>query len=106
METADPLLEDLSTLLNSWLGHDPFIYSVFRPIHRFRLPHNTTLSLRSALGDSGFFTLFVVLVFGNIVFIYRYVPETKGRTLEDMLRYFDEVTAGEGARWKSGASPA
>lgn len=53
---------------------------------------STFLSLRSALGDSGFFALFVVLVMGNIAFIYRYVPETKGRTLEDMLRYFDEVS--------------
>ena len=53
---------------------------------------STFLTLRSALGDSGFFMLFVVLVMGNIAFIYRYVPETKGRTLEDMLRYFDEVS--------------
>mmetsp|Transcript_93898 Transcript_93898/g.268895 ORF Transcript_93898/g.268895 Transcript_93898/m.268895 type:complete len:362 (+) Transcript_93898:123-1208(+) len=59
---------------------------------------STFLTLRSALGDSGFFMLFVVLVMGNIAFIYRYVPETKGRTLEDMLRYFDEVTANESVR--------
>lgn len=49
------------------------------------------LSLRKVLTDTGFFFLFAVLVVGNLVFIAVCVPETKGRSLEDMLHYFENL---------------
>ena len=57
----------------------------------------TFLSLKNALGDVGFLLLFSALCCGNVVFIRYLVPETKGRSLEEMLAYFEDL-AGESAR--------
>jgi hypothetical protein len=34
---------------------------------------------------------------------YKYLPETKGKSLEEMLRYFQEITKGSGG---SAGSPS
>ena len=57
----------------------------------------TFLSLKNALGDVGFLLLFSALCCGNVVFIRWFVPETKGKSLEAMLAYFEDL-AGESAR--------
>lgn len=56
------------------------------------LMSSTFLSTAHAIGFGGFFCLLgviCVIVFG---FIYTYLPETKGRSLEDMSVYFAEIT--------------
>mmetsp|Transcript_14163 Transcript_14163/g.42208 ORF Transcript_14163/g.42208 Transcript_14163/m.42208 type:complete len:233 (+) Transcript_14163:1002-1700(+) len=50
------------------------------------------LSLKRALGDEGFLLLFAFMAFGNALFMYFIVPETKGRSLEEMLAYFKAVS--------------
>ena len=57
----------------------------------------TFLSLKNALGDVGFLLLFSALCCGNVIFIRWLVPETKGKSLEEMLAYFEDL-AGEAAR--------
>ena len=57
----------------------------------------TFLSLKNALGDVGFLLLFSALCCGNVLFIRYLVPETKGKSLEEMLAYFEDL-AGESAR--------
>lgn len=44
----------------------------------------TTLTLINALGTSGAFWLYALITCAAIVFIIRYVPETKGRSLEQI----------------------
>ncbi|MEK0098302.1 sugar porter family MFS transporter [Streptomyces sp. A475] len=44
----------------------------------------TTLSLTSALGVSGTFWLFTVMNLLAFLFTFRYVPETRGRSLEEI----------------------
>lgn len=44
----------------------------------------TTLSLISALGTSGTFWLYAVVTLIALVFVVRYVPETMGRSLEEI----------------------
>lgn len=44
----------------------------------------TTLSLIGALGTSGTFWLYALITIVALVFIVRYVPETKGRSLEEI----------------------
>lgn len=53
---------------------------------------STFLSTANAIGYAGFFFLLsgvCVVCFG---FFYFYLPETKGRSLEDMSLYFAEIT--------------
>ena len=57
----------------------------------------TFLSLKNALGDVGFLLLFSALCCCNVLFISYFVPETKGKSLEEMLAYFEDL-AGESAR--------
>ena len=38
------------------------------------------------------------MTLGVALFMYKFLPETKGRSLEDMLRYFQEIAAAADAR--------
>jgi sugar porter (SP) family MFS transporter len=49
----------------------------------------TFLSLRSWLTDAGVTALFATFCFANFVFVAILMPETKGRTLEEMRRHFE-----------------
>ena len=49
------------------------------------------LSLRDALSDPGAFGMFACLAFVSFVFTWLYVPETKGKTLEEMEGYFQTI---------------
>lgn len=50
------------------------------------------LSLVSWIGYSGFFVMTAIQCFVALIFVYVYVPETKGISLEDMAVYFADVT--------------
>lgn len=50
----------------------------------------TYLSLSSALGPSGAFTLYAMMCVGTVLFVWKLTPETKGRTLEEIERFFQE----------------
>jgi sugar porter (SP) family MFS transporter len=50
----------------------------------------TYLSLSSALGPSGAFTLYALMCLGTAWFVWKLTPETKGRTLEEIESYFQE----------------
>ena len=54
----------------------------------------TFLTLVGAFGHAGTFWLYGVIAIGAWVFFYLLVPETKGKTLEQIE-----------ARWRSGKSP-
>lgn len=59
------------------------------------LMSSTFLSTAHLMGWSGFFLLLCcicLIVFG---FLYIFLPETKGRTLEDMSVYFAEITGDD-----------
>lgn len=45
--------------------------------------------LNSALGSTGTFALFVAINIGSWVFVRRFVPETKGTTLEELKERFE-----------------
>ncbi|GGG13507.1 putative metabolite transport protein YfiG [Rhodococcoides trifolii] len=44
--------------------------------------------VNSALGSTGTFGIFVIINIASIVFVRKYVPETKGRTLEELEDQF------------------
>lgn len=50
----------------------------------------TYLSLSSALGPSGAFSLYAVMCLATALFVWRLTPETKGRTLEEIESFFQE----------------
>ena len=50
------------------------------------------LSVANAIGYSGFFLLLSVTCFVLLVLMLKYLPETKGRSLEEMTEYFAAVT--------------
>lgn len=50
----------------------------------------TYLSLSSALGPSGAFSLYAVMCLATAAFVWLLTPETKGRTLEEIERIFQE----------------
>jgi MFS family permease len=56
------------------------------------LMSSTFLSTSNAITTGGFFIMLAVICVISIIFIYFYLPETKGRSLEDMSVYFAEVT--------------
>lgn len=56
------------------------------------LMSSTFLSVRSALTWGGFFLLMTFVCLIVVAFLYVYLPETKGRSLEDMSVYFAEIT--------------
>jgi MFS family permease len=53
---------------------------------------STFLSTAEAIGWSGFFLLLAIASVTVFGVMYVYLPETKGRSIEDMSRYFAEIT--------------
>ena len=53
---------------------------------------STFLSTKEAIGWAAFFFLLAIVCVLVLGFLYTYLPETKGRSLEDMSVYFAEVT--------------
>ncbi|GAX25840.1 hypothetical protein FisN_6Hh122 [Fistulifera solaris] len=53
---------------------------------------STFLSLANAMGWGAFFLFLMAICLMVIAFTYFFVPETKGRSLEDMTVYFAELT--------------
>ena len=51
----------------------------------------TFLSLVRALGASGAFWLYSVMCVAMFVFVWRVVPETKGKTLEEIEQFWRSV---------------
>jgi sugar porter (SP) family MFS transporter len=56
------------------------------------LMSSTVLTTSDAIGLTGFFLLLAGVCLIAMAFIYFYLPETKGRSLEDMSLYFAEIT--------------
>jgi MFS family permease len=53
---------------------------------------STFLSTAKAIGWAGFFLMLAIICIVVGCFLYFYLPETKGRSLEDMSVYFAEIT--------------
>ena len=53
---------------------------------------STLLSMTNALSWAGYFLLLSFVCLLSATFLYFIVPETKGRSLEDMSLYFAEIT--------------
>jgi MFS family permease len=53
---------------------------------------STFLSTANAIGWGGFFIMLAAISLVVFVFIFFLLPETKGRSLEDMSLYFAEIT--------------
>jgi MFS transporter, SP family, major inositol transporter len=53
--------------------------------------------LNSALGSTGTFGLFVAVNLGSLFFVFRWVPETKGTTLEQLEDRFEAEGAARAA---------
>jgi hypothetical protein len=53
---------------------------------------STFLSLAKALTWPGFFLVLAGICLASAAFLYAYLPETKGKTLEEMAVYFAQVT--------------
>lgn len=56
------------------------------------LMSSTFLSTANAMSWAGFFLLLAFVCVLVLVFVYFLLPETKGRSLEDMSLYFAEIT--------------
>lgn len=52
----------------------------------------TFLSVANRIGYSGFFMLLSIICFLLLGFFWVYLPETKGRSLEEMSLYFAQIT--------------
>jgi predicted MFS family arabinose efflux permease len=59
------------------------------------LMSTTFLSTANAMGWAGFFFLLSVICLIVCAFMYKFLPETKGRSLEDMSFYFAEITGDD-----------
>ena len=53
---------------------------------------STFLSVAQAMSYAGFFIMLSLVCIIVLAWMYVYLPETKGRPLEDMSRYFAEIT--------------
>ena len=53
---------------------------------------STFLSVANAMSWSGFFVMMSIVCLIILGWMYVYLPETKGRPLEDMAQYFAEIT--------------
>lgn len=56
---------------------------------------STFLTVANAVGYAGFFLILSVTCFLVLAFFWIYLPETNGRSLEDMTLYFAQVTGDE-----------
>lgn len=56
------------------------------------LMSSTFLSTANGMGWAGFFIFFAAICIVVLAFVYFFVPETRGRSLEDMSLYFAEIT--------------
>jgi MFS family permease len=56
-----------------------------------------------SIGAAGTFYLYAAILCAGIFYIYRYVPETKGFTLEQIEEYFLRISQGGGATAHGGA---
>ncbi|GKY95357.1 protein O-mannosyltransferase 2 [Mayamaea pseudoterrestris] len=54
---------------------------------------STFLSTAEGIGWGGFFLLLSIVSLLVCAFVYKFMPETKDRSLEDMSMYFAEITA-------------
>jgi len=55
---------------------------------------STFLSICTALTDAGAFFAFGCVATASFLFVLKYVPETKGKSLEEMGEFFQSITAG------------
>lgn len=53
---------------------------------------STFLSVAQAITWPGFFLLLAGICMASMVFLFCYLPETKGKSLEDMVGYFAHIT--------------
>ena len=53
---------------------------------------STFLSVAKAMTFAGFFIMLSLVCIIILIWMYVYLPETKGQSLEDMTRYFGEIT--------------
>jgi len=53
---------------------------------------STFLSVANAMSWAGFFIMMSIVCLVILLWLYIYLPETKGRALEDMSQYFAEIT--------------
>mmetsp|Transcript_2535 Transcript_2535/g.3803 ORF Transcript_2535/g.3803 Transcript_2535/m.3803 type:complete len:240 (-) Transcript_2535:184-903(-) len=53
---------------------------------------STFLTLANSITWQGFFSLYGVICLLVMLFFYNFLPETKGKSLEDMSLYFAEIT--------------
>ena len=53
---------------------------------------STFLSVAKAMTFAGFFIMLSLVCIIILIWMYVYLPETKGRSLEDMSQYFGEIT--------------
>ncbi|KAL3792821.1 hypothetical protein HJC23_002628 [Cyclotella cryptica] len=53
---------------------------------------STFLSVANAMSWAGFFIMLSIICLIILVWMFVYLPETKGRALEDMSQYFAEIT--------------
>jgi uncharacterized membrane protein YccC len=53
---------------------------------------STFLSVANAMSWAGFFIMMSLVCLLILAWMYVYLPETKGRPLEDMSQYFAEIT--------------
>jgi len=56
--------------------------------------------LTQELSLSGYFALYTIITLLSIVYIYYFLPETKGKSLEEVEDYFNQQAAlGYGTCW-------
>lgn len=55
----------------------------------------TFLSIVDLIGEAATFALLTCFSISSLIFVYTFVPETKGKALEEMLAYFESITSRE-----------